>query len=154
MQYEKPQDLSIFGDNVEFQDPVTTLRGKLRYRGMLCEYMYTCDAHGVRTLDSFFVSGTCTCWLFCSSQVHTRRRKAFKRPYQLPPSCCVSRVLFNDVSTRNVLPFETTKSEAVIGYSLLREDVLIHKRACFAWRQSLPSYSSESPANRDHLTSK
>ncbi|CAN0309676.1 unnamed protein product, partial [Ectocarpus sp. 13 AM-2016] len=35
LQYEKPQDLSIFGDNVEFQDPVTTLRGKLLYRGML-----------------------------------------------------------------------------------------------------------------------
>eukprot|EP00903_Cladosiphon_okamuranus_P008184 g7883.t1 len=34
-QYEKPQDLSIFGDGVEFQDPVTTLRGKLPYRGML-----------------------------------------------------------------------------------------------------------------------
>eukprot|EP00752_Nemacystus_decipiens_P004784 g4355.t1 len=34
-QYEKPQDLSIFGDDVEFQDPVTTLRGKLPYRGML-----------------------------------------------------------------------------------------------------------------------
>lgn len=36
-QYEKPQDLSIFSDGVEFQDPVTTLRGKLPYRGMLCE---------------------------------------------------------------------------------------------------------------------
>ncbi|CAM9172781.1 unnamed protein product [Ectocarpus sp. 8 AP-2014] len=35
LQYEKPQDLSIFGDNVEFQDPVTTLRGKFLYRGML-----------------------------------------------------------------------------------------------------------------------
>ncbi|CAN0149272.1 unnamed protein product [Scytosiphon promiscuus] len=34
-QYERPQDLSIFGDNVEFRDPVTTLRGKLPYRGML-----------------------------------------------------------------------------------------------------------------------
>ncbi|CAM9692824.1 unnamed protein product [Ectocarpus sp. 4 AP-2014] len=53
LQYEKPQDLSIFGDGVEFQDPVTTLRGKLPYRGMLCEYVYTYDAHGVRTLGSF-----------------------------------------------------------------------------------------------------
>ncbi|CAM9520730.1 unnamed protein product, partial [Hapterophycus canaliculatus] len=35
LQYDKPQDLSIFADDVEFQDPVTTLRGKLPYRGML-----------------------------------------------------------------------------------------------------------------------
>ncbi|CAN0408867.1 unnamed protein product [Pylaiella littoralis] len=35
LQYEKPQDLSIFDDGVEFQDPVTSLRGKLLYRGML-----------------------------------------------------------------------------------------------------------------------
>lgn len=112
LQYDKPQDLSIFGDNVEFQDPVTTLRGKLLYRGMLCEYMcmYIYDAHGVRALDcwapkpAFIVSGTCTCWLSCSSQVHTRRRKAFTRPYQFAPFSCVSRVLFNDVSTRNSVP--------------------------------------------------
>lgn len=38
VQYQKPQDLSIFGDRIEFQDPVTTLRGKLPYRGMLCEF--------------------------------------------------------------------------------------------------------------------
>lgn len=36
-QYEKPQDLSVFADSIEFQDPVTTLSGKLQYRGMLCE---------------------------------------------------------------------------------------------------------------------
>ncbi|CAM9571453.1 unnamed protein product [Ascophyllum nodosum] len=34
-QYDSPQDLSIFDDGVEFQDPVTRLCGKRRYRGML-----------------------------------------------------------------------------------------------------------------------
>lgn len=37
LQYEKPQDLSFFSDNIEFEDPVTSLRGKQLYRGMLCE---------------------------------------------------------------------------------------------------------------------
>lgn len=37
LQYEKPQDLSCFCDTIEFEDPVTSLRGKLLYRGMLCE---------------------------------------------------------------------------------------------------------------------
>lgn len=51
LQYEKPQDLSIFGDDVAFQDPVTTLRGKLPYRGMLCELR----THLLEVLFLFFV---------------------------------------------------------------------------------------------------
>lgn len=35
LQYEKPQDLSCFSGGIEFDDPVTSLRGKLLYRGML-----------------------------------------------------------------------------------------------------------------------
>lgn len=37
LQYEKPQDLSCFSGGIEFDDPVTSLRGKLLYRGMLCK---------------------------------------------------------------------------------------------------------------------
>lgn len=73
-QYEKPQDLSVFSGDIEFSDPVTTLRGKLQYRGVLCECYLSIYLYMLLVYDS-------SCGISCAAPSDQNRNRLRHPPF-------------------------------------------------------------------------